>query len=94
MTMQNIVEKLREEGRAEGRLAGARSALRRVLALRKLVPSRDDEAQIDVCSDLATLERWLDQAMAAQSVAEALREGDAQAVGNAVPRRRRSRSSS
>jgi hypothetical protein len=98
VTMQNTWEKAREqgrnEGRNEGRLAQARTAVRRVLALRKLAISRMDEARIETCTDLATLERWLDQAMAAESVAEALRGGATKAMGSAEPRRRKSRSSS
>lgn len=92
VSTQNFVEKLleqgRDEGRGEGRLVGARSSLRRVLGARKLVPSRADEARIDACTDVATIERWLDQAIVAPSVAEALREGRAE------PRRRKSKISS
>jgi len=94
MTMQNTWEKARDEGREEGGQAHARATLRRVLSLRKLALSRQDEARIDTCTDLATLDRWIDQAMAAQSAAEALRENGTHDAGGAVPRRRRSRSSS
>jgi hypothetical protein len=101
-TMQNTWEKARDEGRDEGRNEGrnegrltqARAAVRRVLAARKLTPNRGDEARIDTCTDLATLERWLDQALTAQSVAEALRVGAADAIGPAPARRRRSARSS
>ncbi|HSO00054.1 MAG TPA: hypothetical protein VLS89_17290 [Candidatus Nanopelagicales bacterium] len=57
----------------EGRLTEARAALRRVLARRQLVVAQDDEARIEACSDLVTLERWLDQAVTAPSVSDALR---------------------
>jgi hypothetical protein len=81
VSMQNIAEKLvekgRKEGRDEGRLTQARAAVRRVLATRKLAPSPADEARIDACTDLVTLERWLDQALTARSPAEALRGSDA-----------------
>ena len=50
-----------------------RGALRRVLARRKLTLSAEDEARIDACADLATLERWLDQAVDAPTAAEALK---------------------
>jgi hypothetical protein len=43
-----------------------------VLALRKLAVSPEQEQQIDACTDLATLRRWLDQAIFALSAAEAL----------------------
>lgn len=68
-----VREELVDEGRNEGRLAEARDALRRVLALRKLAPNSDDEARIEACTDLATLHRWHDQAIDAPSAAEALR---------------------
>jgi hypothetical protein len=50
-----------------------RSALRRVLKLRNLLLGAEDEAKIDTCTDLDTLQRWHDQAVVAGSVAEALR---------------------
>lgn len=56
----------------EGQLIGARAGLRRVLARRGLALTSMLEAQIDRCSDLATLERWLDQAVTAASAEEAL----------------------
>jgi hypothetical protein len=60
------------EGLDRGRLIEARSGLRRVLARRKLATSREEEARIDACVDLATLERWLDQAIDAKTANEAL----------------------
>lgn len=56
----------------EGRLTEARAALRRVLARRQLTPSKDDDARIDACADLSTLERWLDRAVTAVSASDAL----------------------
>jgi len=88
VSMQNIVERLRDEGRVEE----ARAALRNVLVQRKLVASRADNARIDACTDPAVLRRWLTQAVVADSVAEALRP--AEAVGSAAPRRRRNKISS
>jgi hypothetical protein len=87
VSTQNIVEKLRDEGR----LIQARVAVRRVLAARELAPSPTDEARIDACTNLATLERWLEQALNAQSVAEALK---ARAVERVQGRRRRTARSS
>ncbi|WP_437980354.1 hypothetical protein [Sorangium sp. So ce117] len=55
-----------------GQLIGARAALRRVLARRGLALSAPLEAQIDACSELATLERWLDQAVTATTADDAL----------------------
>jgi hypothetical protein len=61
-----------ERGRLEGRLEEKRASLRSVLALRKLGLKTDDEARIDACADLPTLQRWLDQAVLAASADEAL----------------------
>jgi hypothetical protein len=62
---------LSEKSLLEGRLAEARAALRRVLVRRQLSPSKDDDARIEACTDLATLERWLDQAVTAASASDA-----------------------
>ena len=61
------------KGEKKGRRAEARETLRRVLALRKLALSPEQEQQIDACTDLAMLHRWHDQAVFAESAAEALR---------------------
>jgi hypothetical protein len=63
-----------EEQRAslDRRLEEARVTLRRVLALRKLGLTADGEARIDMCTDFATLQRWLDQAVLAATADEAL----------------------
>jgi hypothetical protein len=63
---------LTEESRLEGRLEGRRAALRQVLLRRQLTPSTDDDARIDACTDRATLDRWLDRAITAVSVSDAL----------------------
>jgi hypothetical protein len=75
-----------EQAREEGRLAQARATVRRVLSRRGLVANRAEESRIDACPDIATLEQWLDQALAARSVAEALHGG---AAASASTRRRR-----
>ena len=61
-----------EKGRQDGERSEARKALRRVLGLRKLSTGPEDEARIDACTDLPTLERWHDQAVTAASADEAL----------------------
>jgi hypothetical protein len=66
-------EKLVEEARLEGRLEEARSSLRRVLALRRLTLSAEDETRVDACTDLDTLRRWRDQAIVTADASEALR---------------------
>ncbi|HEU4409287.1 MAG TPA: hypothetical protein VFS43_28775 [Polyangiaceae bacterium] len=73
------------QARVEGQLVQARAAVRRVLAARKLKPSPADEAKIEACADLATLDRWLEQALTAETVAEALK---GRAAAKAPARRR------
>ncbi|HSJ99880.1 MAG TPA: hypothetical protein VK932_01520, partial [Kofleriaceae bacterium] len=62
----------REEGRQEGRLEVARAVLRRVLVRRQLTPSQEESARIEACTDFETLERWLDRAVTAATVSNAL----------------------
>ena len=66
-------QQLIDKGQLEGRLAATRAFLRRVLARRQLTPSQDDDARIEACTDLETLERWLDRANNAATVSDALR---------------------
>jgi hypothetical protein len=64
-TQQELIDK--------GQLTQARAALRRVLVHRQLTPSKDEDARIEACTDLATLELWNDQAFTAVSVSDALK---------------------
>ncbi|WP_437735181.1 hypothetical protein [Sorangium sp. So ce1335] len=67
------LEKGLEKGMEAGRLAEARALLRRLLARRRLELGADELARIEACDDLATLERWLDQSLTAETAADALR---------------------
>lgn len=71
--MERGMENGLRRGMEKGQLTGARKALRRVLARRGLIPRQVEEERIEDCPDLVTLERWLDQAITARSVTEALR---------------------
>lgn len=93
VSSQNLVEKLwndgRREGRQEGRQEGmsmARKAVLRVLGARSLTPTPAQAARIEGCADLATLDRWLGQALVANSVAEALRGPPPEQVVSTRPR--------
>ncbi|WP_438008430.1 hypothetical protein WME89_06820 [Sorangium sp. So ce321] len=70
--VKRLLEEGRREARLEGRLIEARKALRRVLARRQLELSPEDDARIEACGDLATIERWHDHAVIATSASEAL----------------------
>lgn len=65
-------QQLIDKGLSEGRLTATRASLHRVLAGRQLTPSKGDDARIDACTDLATLEHWLDRAITAVSVSDVL----------------------
>jgi hypothetical protein len=71
-TRPEMRQQLIEKGQLQGQLTASRAALRRVLARRQLTPSKDEDARIEACCDLATLERWIDRAVTAASVADAL----------------------
>ena len=59
----------RDEGRARGQALGLGRALLRILSTRGLRVTKAQERRILTCEDVATLERWLDGALAAESVA-------------------------
>ena len=70
--LPDVKQKIVAEEVQKGAQRNARNALRRVLACRGLLLSPEEDAAIECCEDLATLERWLDQAVTATSAAEAL----------------------
>lgn len=80
LTLRNLLQRegyaglddLKTKERDEGRLIEARSAVRRVLAKRKLPLSALEESRIENCSNPEMLERWLENAIDAPSAAHAL----------------------
>jgi hypothetical protein len=62
----------RLEGERTGELRGKRAALLRVLTRAGLAPAGEDLARIEACSDAATLDRWLENAVGATSLADVL----------------------
>jgi len=77
LTLRNLLQRKGFESleavRDEGRLAQARSALRRVLDKRGLALPAEVTARIESCGDLSKLEAWLDAALDAVSADAALR---------------------
>lgn len=67
-------EQGRSEGRDEGRIEARREVLRHLLARAGLRLDVGEAARIDACTELARLDRWIDQAITASTVAEALAE--------------------
>jgi hypothetical protein len=62
------------KGKAEGEAKGKAEALLRILAQRGLSASEDQRRRILECTDLATLDGWLDRALLVTSVDELLLE--------------------
>lgn len=60
------------EGRLEGKLEGKVESVLRVLIGRGLALTEEQKERILACRDLATLDRWLQQALTAKTVDEAL----------------------
>lgn len=65
-------EEGREEGRHEGELHARREILGRLLARAGLQPTTSEQAQITACEDTAVLDRWIEQVLGAQDVAQVL----------------------
>ncbi|MBI5517009.1 MAG: Rpn family recombination-promoting nuclease/putative transposase [Deltaproteobacteria bacterium] len=59
------------EGKLEGKLEGKREALSRLLERRALALTDEDRERIAACADVATLDRWFDQALNARTTTEA-----------------------
>jgi len=62
----------RAEGKAEGRAEGKAEALLKILIRRGLAPTATQRRHIRECTDLAMLERWLDEALTVSSMEDLL----------------------
>jgi predicted transposase YdaD len=58
------------KGKAEGEAKGKADAVLKILMRRGLTPSADQRRRIVACTDLSTLERWLERSLSASSVDE------------------------
>jgi hypothetical protein len=63
-------ERGRAEGEAKGRAEGEAAAVLKILARRGLKLTAEQRRRIVGCTDLATLERWLDRSLSASSVSD------------------------
>ncbi len=66
------LEIIREEGRAQGRAEGEASTLLKLLRLRGIVVDEATAGRILSTKDVATLDRWVERALSARSVADVL----------------------
>lgn len=60
----------REEGRAEGRAEGEARSILKVLDRRGVTVDEDSRQRIESCTDLTTLDTWLDRAITAEQVSD------------------------
>lgn len=70
---EQLIAQGREAGLRDGQVSEARRSVERVLSKRGLALTEAQRTMLAGCSDLGTLERWLDQAITAQSADDALR---------------------
>jgi flagellar biosynthesis/type III secretory pathway protein FliH len=61
-----------DRGKSEGKSEGKAEDLVKILRRRGMVLTDEQQQQICACTDLATLDRWLDRAFSATSVDEVL----------------------
>ncbi|WP_437896418.1 hypothetical protein [Sorangium sp. So ce124] len=69
------LEGLREgelKGMREGKLEGKRDTLLRLLARAGIVLSESERERVQACTDMATLDRWIDNALGATTAIEVL----------------------
>jgi hypothetical protein len=60
------------EGELKGKIEGTRGVLLRLLARAGIELSEDERARVLACTDLATLDRWVDNVLGAKSAADVL----------------------
>jgi hypothetical protein len=65
-------EAKRAEGLAEGEIKGKRDTLLRLLARASVKLTENDRARIEACTDVATLDRWVDNVLGAKTIADVL----------------------
>ncbi|MGK4004003.1 hypothetical protein WMF31_15325 [Sorangium sp. So ce1036] len=62
----------KREGMREGELKGKRETLLRLLARAGIVLAENESARIQTCSDIATLDRWLENVLGAKTASDVL----------------------
>ncbi len=69
---QHLIDRGVREGKLEGVLEGKRGALLQVMARQGIALTAEERARIDACTDAATLDRWLGNAIGARTAAAVL----------------------
>ena len=71
-TFPPFAQQLIDRGKLEGEIKGTRGALLRIVARAGITLSAEERARVDACTDLATLERWVDNVLGAKTAADVL----------------------
>ena len=69
---QQLIDRGKLEGKLEGEIKGTRGALLRLVARAGITLSEEERARVDACTDLATLDRWVDNVLGAKTAADVL----------------------
>jgi hypothetical protein len=67
---KTFVERIHDQGIAEGKAAGKAEAILKLLDARHLVPSGEQRQRVTSCTDALQLDRWFDRAITAGTAAE------------------------
>ncbi|WP_437964221.1 hypothetical protein WMF04_31475 [Sorangium sp. So ce260] len=70
--VQKLIDRGKLEGIREGELKGKRDTLLRLLARAGIVLTENESARIQACTDIATLDRWIDNVLGAKAAADVL----------------------
>ncbi|WP_438043497.1 hypothetical protein [Sorangium sp. So ce128] len=60
------------EGKLEGLREGKRDTLLRLLARAGIVLTESESARVQACTDIATLDRWIDNVLGAKTATDVL----------------------
>jgi hypothetical protein len=67
---KTFVEKIHDQGIAEGKALGKAETVLRLLDARRLAPSKRQRQQVTSCTDATRLDLWFDRAITAGTAAE------------------------
>jgi hypothetical protein len=67
---KTFVERIHDQGIAEGEAKGKAEAVLKLLDARHLVPSGEERQRVTSCTDAMQLDRWFDRAITADTAAE------------------------
>lgn len=71
-TFPPFAQQLIDRGKIEGKIESRRDVLLRLLARAGIPLTEDDRARVSACTDVATLDRWVDNIFGAKTAADVL----------------------